>query len=209
MYASQYGLSTNASFRLWDDNSRGEQYLPRKTVPMFSTLTCTFFQVFTGRVPFPGVGTSAVAMKKPIDGERPRRPPKGRKLGLSNELWETTQSSLAHEVRERPPVRAFSLRVFGEGRHERDPSNSKSSRRIQETTFGSFVTFECGDNSVWGCETMRPSSPSRSLTRWALSFGTRPPSPDFGFCRPSGLWKVASRCSPRRRATGSHTTVSL
>ena len=46
-------------------------------------------------------------MKKIIDGERPLRPTKGKKLGLSDELWEIIQSSLAHRVEERPSVPKF------------------------------------------------------------------------------------------------------
>lgn len=46
-------------------------------------------------------------LKKIIDGERPQRPPKGKKLGLSDELWEIIQSSLAHEVEDRPPAGTF------------------------------------------------------------------------------------------------------
>jgi len=46
-------------------------------------------------------------MKKIIDGKRPSRPPKGKKLGLSDELWELVRRSLAHGVEERPAVSAF------------------------------------------------------------------------------------------------------
>jgi len=45
--------------------------------------------------------------KSIIDGERPQRPPKGKKLGLSDEFWEIIQSSWAQEVEERPPVETF------------------------------------------------------------------------------------------------------
>jgi len=46
-------------------------------------------------------------MKKIIGGERPPRPPKEKKLGLSDELWEVVQASLAQEVKERPSVSTF------------------------------------------------------------------------------------------------------
>ena len=46
-------------------------------------------------------------MKKILYGERPPRPPKGKKLGLSDDLWEIIQSSLVHEAEERPPVSTF------------------------------------------------------------------------------------------------------
>ena len=46
-------------------------------------------------------------MKRITDGEKPSRPPKAKKLGLSDELWEIVQSSLAYEVEERPPVSTF------------------------------------------------------------------------------------------------------
>ena len=42
-----------------------------------------------------------------VDGERPQRPPKGKKLGLSDEFWEIIQFSLAHETNKRPPVETF------------------------------------------------------------------------------------------------------
>ena len=46
-------------------------------------------------------------MKRIIDGERPSRPPRGKELGLSDELWETIRSSLAHEAGERPSASAL------------------------------------------------------------------------------------------------------
>ena len=46
-------------------------------------------------------------MKKILDGEKPPRPPKGKKLGFSDDLWEVVQYSLAHKVEERPPVSMF------------------------------------------------------------------------------------------------------
>jgi hypothetical protein len=73
----------------------------------FETPSCTPFQIFTGQVPFPESKTSAVVMRKIIDGERPQRPPEGKNLGLSDEFWEIIQSSLAHEMKERPPVGTF------------------------------------------------------------------------------------------------------
>jgi hypothetical protein len=45
--------------------------------------------------------------KSITDGERPPRPSKGKKLGLSNELWELVQSSWVHEAKKRPQVDAF------------------------------------------------------------------------------------------------------
>jgi len=47
---------------------------------------------------------SAAGMKKIIDGERPPRPLKGKKPGLSDDLWEAVRSSLVHEVEESPAV---------------------------------------------------------------------------------------------------------
>ena len=46
-------------------------------------------------------------MKRIIGGERPSRPPEGRELGLSDDLWELIQSSLAHEAKKRPSVSTF------------------------------------------------------------------------------------------------------
>ena len=63
--------------------------------------------MFTGKVPFPDNKASTAVMKKILDGERPPRPPKGKRLGLSDDLWEVVQSSSAHDVEERPPVSTF------------------------------------------------------------------------------------------------------
>lgn len=38
-------------------------------------------------------------MKELVDGERPRRPPKRRILGLSGVFWEIAQPSLAYEAK--------------------------------------------------------------------------------------------------------------
>ena len=46
-------------------------------------------------------------MKKTMDGERPSRPQKTTRLGLSDELWAVVQSSLAFKAEDRPPVSAF------------------------------------------------------------------------------------------------------
>ena len=48
-----------------------------------------------------------MVVRNTIDGERPQRPPKGKKLGLSDEFWEIIQSSLAHETQKRPPAEMF------------------------------------------------------------------------------------------------------
>jgi len=71
------------------------------------TPSCTLLQVFTGQVPFAEYRASAMVTKSIMDGERPPRPSKGKKLGLSDEFWEIIQSSLAHEVEKRPPVETF------------------------------------------------------------------------------------------------------
>ena len=49
----------------------------------------------------------AVVIKRIINGERPKRPRKGEKLGLSDELWEVMRSSLAREVEKRPLASIF------------------------------------------------------------------------------------------------------
>jgi hypothetical protein len=55
-------------------------------------------------VPFPEFKASAMVTRNIIDGERPQRPPKGKKLGLSDELWEIIQFLLARETKKRPPL---------------------------------------------------------------------------------------------------------
>lgn len=63
-------------------------------------------QVFTGKVPFPN-NTYIVVTKKITDGERPPRPPKTTRLGLSDELWAMIQSSWASKAEDRPSASAF------------------------------------------------------------------------------------------------------
>ena len=59
-------------------------------------------QVFTAQVPFQENKSLAIVMKRIIDDERPQRPPKGKRLGLSDDFWEVIQSSLTREVKNRP-----------------------------------------------------------------------------------------------------------
>ena len=73
----------------------------------FETPSRPFPQVFTGQVPFPKDKSLAIVMRKIIDGERPPRPRRGKKLGLSDEFWGIIQSSLVQEVTERPSVSVF------------------------------------------------------------------------------------------------------
>ena len=48
-----------------------------------------------------------LATKKIADGERPPRPSKTTRLGLSDELWALIESSWAHEAVDRPPASTF------------------------------------------------------------------------------------------------------
>ena len=73
----------------------------------FESPPCTSLQVFTGQVPFVEYKASAMVMKMIIDGKRPQKPSKVKKLGLSDEFWEIIQSSLVREVEKRPPVGRF------------------------------------------------------------------------------------------------------
>ena len=73
----------------------------------FETPSRNSTQVFTGQVPFQENKSLAFVMKRIINGEKPQRPRGGRKLGLSDELWEVIQSSLAHEVKKRPLASTF------------------------------------------------------------------------------------------------------
>lgn len=92
-----------------------------------------------------------MVMKRIVEGERPSRPPKGEKLGLSDELWKVIQSSLAQEVEERPSVSAF---VDFLGRVTPDVTvlkglaefDAKSERDIQELR----RMFGYGDNTLLG-----------------------------------------------------------
>ena len=108
-------------------------------------------QVFTGQVPFSEYRTSAVVMKKLIDGERPQRPPKGKRLGLSDNFWEITQSSLAHEAKERPPVGVFVEFL------EKATPDTAILKKLTEFDANSeddirelHSIFEYGDNTLFG-----------------------------------------------------------
>jgi len=69
--------------------------------------SCTSPQLFTGQVPFPENNASPIVIKRIIEGDRPSRPLKGKKLGLSDELWELVQSSWVPEAEERTLLSAF------------------------------------------------------------------------------------------------------
>jgi len=90
-------------------------------------------------------------MKKIIDGERPPRPPKGKKLGLSDDLWEVVQSSWAHKAEERPPVSTF-LDVLEEvtpdiaALKELTGFDANSEEHVQELR----RMFGYGDNTLLG-----------------------------------------------------------
>jgi len=107
--------------------------------------------VFTGQVPFSENKVSAIVTKRITDGERPTRPPKGKKLGLSDELWEVVQSSLAHKAGERPPVSTFvdlledstpDIAVL----EELTEFDANSEEHVQELC----RMFECADNALLG-----------------------------------------------------------
>ena len=117
----------------------------------FEILSYTFFQIFTGQVPFSEDRAPAVVMRKITDGERPPRPPEGKELGLSDEFWEIIQSSLAHETKERPPVETFveflekatpDMAVLKE-LTEFDASSEDDIQKLRDV-------FEYGDNTLFG-----------------------------------------------------------
>ena len=92
-------------------------------------------------------------VRNTIDGERPQRPPKGKKLGLSDEFWEIIQSSLAHETQKRPPAETFV--EFLEKTiqdvamlKELAKFNASSEDDIQKLR----KVFECGDNTLVGMQ---------------------------------------------------------
>ena len=90
-------------------------------------------------------------MKRITDGERPSRPSGGKKLGLSDELWEVIQSSLAQEAEERCPLSRFInflekatpdtavLKALAEF----DANNEEHITKLRRM-------FGCGDNTLLG-----------------------------------------------------------
>ena len=117
----------------------------------FETVFRTFFQVFTGQMPFLKIKSLAIVMKNIIDGERPPRPRRGKRLGLSDEFWELIQSSLAHEAKERPSASAFvdflervtpDIAVLKE-LAKFDANSEDHTKKLRQM-------FEYGDNTLFG-----------------------------------------------------------
>ena len=109
------------------------------------------FQIFTGQVPFAEYKASAMVMKNIIDGERPQRPLKGKRLGLSDEFWEITQSSWAHDMKERPPVETF-IKFLEKATP--DMAALKELTEFDTNSEGDIQKlrnlFEYGDNALFG-----------------------------------------------------------
>ena len=90
-------------------------------------------------------------MKNIIDGKRPPRPRRGRRLGLSDEFWELIRSSLAHDAGERPSASAFvdflesvtpDIAVLKE-LAEFDANSEVHTQKLRQM-------FEYGDNTLFG-----------------------------------------------------------
>ena len=168
-------------------------------------------------------------MKRITDGKRPSRPPKGKELGLSDQLWEILQSSLASEVAERPPVSTFvdffekaspSISTFEE-LAQFDAHSEDDIKKLR-------CMFEYGDNTLLGMrenETLvvievfdRVSLLIRSpfcITQMTLtSSGLRFSTPHWTTVHSVTNVYTGFRKSPPGvafypRATGSHTVASL
>ena len=84
-------------------------------------------------------------------GERPSRPPEGKELGLSDELWELIRSSFAHEADRRPLVSRF-IDFLEEATpditmlKELTEFDADSEEHLQKLRY----MFECGDNTLFG-----------------------------------------------------------
>ena len=71
------------------------------------SLSCSFPQVFSGQLPFPGNKTQDTIIKQIMGGERMPKPPGGKELGLSDELWRLIRSSWTRDVEKRPAASDF------------------------------------------------------------------------------------------------------
>ena len=109
------------------------------------TPSCTFFQIFTRRVLF----LVDMVMKKIIDAKRPPRP-KGKKLELSDEFWEITQSPLAYEMGKDLRWRHSSSFWRGLPQISPCPDNSPNSTRTLKTISKTSAVFEYGDDALFG-----------------------------------------------------------
>ena len=115
-------------------------------------------------------------MRKTIAGERPSRPPEGKELGLSDELWDLIRSSLAHEADRRPSVSRFvdfleevtpDITMLKE-LAEFDADSEEHLQKLRHM-------FECGDNTLLGMRedetlTVIEVFDSVSLVHHVLSF---------------------------------------
>ena len=90
-------------------------------------------------------------MKKIMGGERMSKPPRGKELGLSDELWKLVRSSLTREVEKRPPASNFvdfleeatpNIAVL-EGLTEFDANSERDIQTLRHM-------FEYGDNTLLG-----------------------------------------------------------
>ena len=92
-----------------------------------------------------------MVMASIITGKRPSRPPKGRDLGLSDELWGVIQSSLTHEVEKRPSASTF---VHSLEKATPDIAALKGLTEFDASSQGHIQklrhVFEYGDNTLLG-----------------------------------------------------------
>ena len=106
--------------------------------------------MFTGQVPFLE-NEGFVVTEKIADGERPSRPPKTTKLGLSDELWAAIQSLWAHDASKRPPLSTLVDLLEGanpeialfEGLRKFEADSEEHIKNLQRV-------FDYGDNALLG-----------------------------------------------------------
>ncbi|KAF9647764.1 kinase-like protein [Thelephora ganbajun] len=131
------------------EQNAGKSGISTRQSDVFALAMVTL-EVFTGQVPFPE-NKQPAAMKKIMDGERPLRPQKTTRLGLSDEFWEVIQSSWAHGMEQRPPVETFveflekatpNIAVL----EELTEFDATSTEHVQKFSY----MFEYGDNTLLG-----------------------------------------------------------
>ncbi|KAF9641932.1 kinase-like protein [Thelephora ganbajun] len=131
------------------EQNAGKSGISTRQSDIFALAMVTL-EVFTGHVPFPE-NKQFIVTKRIMDGERPPRPQKTTRLGLSDEFWEVIQCSWAHKIEQRPLVETFvgflekatpEIAVL----KELTEFDATSTEHIQKFS----CMFEYGDNTLLG-----------------------------------------------------------
>jgi len=100
---TQHNSSRWMSPELLDPNHNSVTDLPTKACDLYA-FGMVAIEVFSGEIPFLGVGNQRV-VSKVIAGDQPPRPAASPKVGLSDDIWAMMQTCWQHEPQKRPHIR--------------------------------------------------------------------------------------------------------